>query len=269
MLVVWTEVCVLSYFKVISLFIFNGYWWALWSFSGNSFNLHTLCELLIMSCAASFAGSFFFSFLLVLTPSSSSEISPTCLQIAISSGLQDNIGFDFFQHLPLTLGDFAFGKRQTLPHSWLWFPIIVFIKLDSRFMFLIVWTHFSLTFIKELAPQKGHLGKSMWGHSLYFQKAVGFDKQLISALESLHIPNYDSYLTYLLCSTIIIVVFSHKETELQKGWIVPGLKATGQSLDSNVINLTSELRELHVLAHTCFLPLVTDWSVISAMSCFI
>lgn len=58
----------------------------------------------------------------------------------------------------------------------------------------------------------------MWGHSLYFQKDVGFDKQLISSLESLHIPNYDSYLTYLLCSTVvIIVVFSHKETKSQKG----------------------------------------------------
>lgn len=132
----------------------------------------------------------FFYFLLVLTPSSSSEISPTCLQIAISSGLQDNIRFDFFQHLPLTLGDFAFGKRQTLPHSWLWFPIIVFIKLDSPFMFLIVWTTFHWPLLRSRLLEKGHLGKNMWGHSLYFQKAVGFDKQLLSALESLPIPTY-------------------------------------------------------------------------------
>ena len=67
---------------------------------------------------------------------------------------------------------------------------------------------------------------------------------------------------------LLLSSFLRRKPSCQRGWVVPGLTATGQSRDLDVINLSSKLRELHVLPPTCTLPAATGWSVISVMGCF-
>lgn len=132
-----------SYFNMrlfVCLAVFYGCSLTPWSYPDNSFNLHRSRRVVFTFPAASFprsSSSWFLAFLSAVTPTSSSEISPSCLQIAISSGLQDSILLDSSLHLLLTLRDEGFGKRQTSPRWWLW--------LMNRFRFSPLLTSLNLT----------------------------------------------------------------------------------------------------------------------------